>query len=70
MPPARGTASASSSSISVFMASSRSAHSWLRRAKLASGWNCRPWPGKYCQISSEPGKDILRVLGPNVCVVQ
>ncbi len=70
MPPARGTASAISSSASVFIASSRSAHSWLRRAKLASGWNCRPWPGKYCQITSEPGNVMRRVLGPVVWVVQ
>ena len=31
-------------------------HSALSLPKLPSGWICRPWPGTYCQTSSEPSK--------------
>ena len=70
-PPARGTRSGSSSSSSwpaaVLLFED---HSALSFAKLASGWNCRPWPGKYCQTSSEPENEIRRVDGPATWVVQ
>ena len=29
----------------------------LSLPKFASGWSCRPCPGKYWNTSSEPGKE-------------
>ena len=52
------------------MSSLRLAQSWLSLAKLASGWITRPWPGKYCQTSWEPGKEMRRVLGPTALADQ
>ena len=52
------------------MSSERLAQSWLSLAKLASGWNCRPWPGNHCQTSWEPGKEMRRVLGPHALADQ